>query len=223
MKISYYTIDNLRLGRGGKIRPDWLLSQMPVLEDALEHYRSLPAEGIKTLGITNGIQAVELVRCLPLSQDSGTGEDVLLLDFLCCPLWKDEPAVMEAARTLTTELNIRYCLDGDRVVPAPENEKLPHTLADKYLWRDRKDEPDSAIHWAYLAGVGWISPAELKRRYPVPGLDLCYPLVLKYRADGVTEQGSFVPLEVTPWEYKQLAHRTQMRIDQNKKAGGKNT
>lgn len=221
MKISYYTIDDLRLGRSGNPRPDWRLSRMLALEDALEHYRSLLAKGIKSLGVTNGIQAVELVRCLPLSEDGG--EDVLIPDFLQCPLWKEEPAVMEAAQTLAEQLNIRYYLDGDRVIPAPKQERLPRNLADKYLWRDRTDDPDSAIHWVYLSGTGWISPAELKRRYPVAHLDYCYPLVLKYRADGVTEKGTFVPLEITPWEYKQLAHRTQVRIDQNKKAGGKRT
>ena len=44
LKISYYTIDDLRLGRSGKIRPGWRLSRMLALEDALEHYRSLPTK-----------------------------------------------------------------------------------------------------------------------------------------------------------------------------------
>ena len=40
------------------------------------------------------------------------------------------------------------------------------------------------------------------------------PLVLKYQADGLTEQGAYIPLDVAPWEYTLLLQRTLERQKQ---------
>ena len=41
------------------------------------------------------------------------------------------------------------------------------------------------------------------------------PLVLKVRADGITDKGDYRPLELEPWEFRLLARRTLERLEQN--------
>ena len=49
-----------------------------------------------------------------------------------------------------------------------------------------------------MAGTGWVSPSILNRKTEP------MPLVLKYRADGINEQGAYLSLEVEPWEYDRM-------------------
>ena len=44
------------------------------------------------------------------------------------------------------------------------------------------------------------------------------PLVRKYRADGITELGAYLALEVEPWAYDLLARRTLERMKMNKRS-----
>lgn len=213
MKLSYYTINDLRLGRDPRNEVGWRLSQFLDWQDALALYRALPNAAVKSLGVTNGEQVLELVRCLPLFPNDTTGEDVLVLDLIALPFWNKEESVIRLARELVNMLNIRYCLAADRVVPAPTDWNTSPKLEDVYLWPDTSHDPASAIRWLYVAGTGWLSPKELKRRFPAPEMDFHYPLIDKYRADGVTSDGTFVPLELTHWEYKMLEHRTQERLN----------
>ena len=76
-------------------------------------------------------------------------------------------------------------------------------------------EQKGLLDWLYLSGAGWISPTELKRRYPAPEQSFCYPVISKYRVDGI-RKGHFVPLELTYWEYKMLVRRTQEWLDHKK-------
>lgn len=214
MKISYYTIDDLRLGHDPQGVTGWRLSQFLDWRDALAHYNSLPKSIVKELGVTNGTQVLNLIRCLPVAPDSLTGEDVLAADYLTLPAWKDEPMVLEVARELVSSLNIRYCLDHDRIIPAPA--PLPENLTGAFLWGSKPGDCVSAIRWIYVAGAGWLSPSELKRRYPAANRAFHYPLVLKYRVDTVTESGQYAPQEVTPWDYKHLEQRTKQRACSNK-------
>ena len=85
MKLSYYTIDDLRLGYDPQGKNGWRISRFLDLRDTLEQYRSLPDDAVKVIGISNGEQDVELVRRLPA--DAGTWENVLVLDFLALALW----------------------------------------------------------------------------------------------------------------------------------------
>ena len=52
--------------------------------------------------------------------------------------------------------------------------------------------PASALRWVYLAGKGWLAPTVLKEHAAV------FPLVLKVRADGITDKGDYRPLELEP-------------------------
>ena len=157
MRISFYTIDDLRLGHDPKGVTGWRLSQFLNWRDALEHYYSLPNDRVKEFGLSNGVQVLQLVRCLPLFPGDRRGHDVLLTDGIVQPLWRAEPRAAETARTVVTHLDIRYCLDHNRIVPAPE--LLPEHLEDVRL-------PDgaSAVRRVRVAGEGWLTPEELERR-----------------------------------------------------------
>lgn len=98
MKLSYYTIDDLRLGYDPQGEQGWRQSQFLDFRDALEQYRSLPDDAGKAFGVSDGDQSLDLV-------------------------------------------------------------------------------------------------------------------ITKYRVDGVTPAGAFVPLDLSHWEFKQLERRTQERLD----------
>lgn len=89
-------------------------------------------------------------------------------------------------------------------------------MKDKYLWPDIPGIFESAIRWIYLAGVGWVPPKELKRRFPSPEQTFRYPLVFEYQVDGMTGKGGYTPLKLSHWEYLMLARRTQERLDHKK-------
>lgn len=213
MKLSYYTIDDLRLGYDSQGEHGWRQSQFLDWRDALVHYRSLPDGNVKVFGVSNGDQSLELVRHVFTGLDSAGQEDVLVLDFLGLPLWKKEEAVIRLAKELAAQLDIRYCLTVDRLVFPPAGKSSSQWLKGKYLWPDIPNIPESTIRWLYLAGTGWISPTELKRRCPEPERTFRYPVITKYRVDGVTADGAFVPLDLSHWEYKLLEHRTRERLD----------
>ena len=61
----------------------------------------------------------------------------------------------------------------------------------------------------YIAGKGWLAHSALKESAAV------LPLVLKVRADGITDKGDYRPLELEPWEFRLLARRTLERLEQN--------
>lgn len=210
MNISYYTIDDLRRlskhprqkGRG--------MEQFPTLEEAMTHYRTLPAAGIRALGLTDGVYVLELVKCLPLLPDDRTGEDVLASDYRQFPLWAQEPEAARAAEACIASLALRYRVKGNVVEPLPAPEGLPQELQGNLLWLNLSGEAQSAIHQVYVAGTGWVSPGILHRKADP------MPLVLKYRADGITGQGAYRSLEVEPWAYDLLALRTQEYMSERK-------
>ena len=220
MKLSYYTIDDLRLGCDPEGERGWRQSRFLDWRDALEQYRSLPDSAVKVFGLCDGAQDVELVRRLPTGPGSAVWENILVLDFPALPLWKEE-GVVTSLKELTVQLDIRYCLTEEKLVPAPIGPvSLRRCWKDKYLWPDVPNVLESAIRWLYLADVGWVPPRELRRRFPAPGQRFHYPVVLKYRVDGMTENGCYAPLELSHWEYLMLARRTQERLDHKKHEGG---
>ena len=77
MSLTCYTMDDLRLGRGGFLRKGWTIQQSPELEEALAHYRGIPITKRKVLGTTDGFHVLELVKNVPLLPDDPEGEDVL--------------------------------------------------------------------------------------------------------------------------------------------------
>ena len=66
MRISFYTIDDLRLGHDPRGVTGWRLSQFLNWRDALEHYHSLPNDRVKEFGLSNGVQVLQLVQLVQL-------------------------------------------------------------------------------------------------------------------------------------------------------------
>ena len=65
-----------------------------------------------------------------------------------------------------------------------------------------------------LPSAGSMPLAEAGVLFPQKDLR---PLILKYRADGLTAQGAYHALEVEPWEYDLLLSRTKERFAKNMK------
>ena len=209
MKVSYYTIDDIRLGYDPKGVTGWRLSQFLDYEDALKHYKELPASRVKAFGLTDGVHQLELVRCVKLFRYDREGECVLGSDYREFPLWRDVAQAKEATQSCIMKLKLRYMLTPDAVVPIPSPHGLPESLRDKYLWLNFDRDPDSAIRLVYIAGTGWVPHRAWKRDRDMR------PLVLKYQADGLTETGVYAPLEIEPWEYQMLVCRTLERLNHN--------
>ena len=200
MRFSYYTIDDLRLGHDPRGVTGWRLSQFLHWRDALEHYRSLLDSQVKEVGLTNGMQVLQLVRCLPLFPTDRMGHDILLTDDIVQPFWRTETQAAETAKTAAELLGIRFCLAGEQIVPAPK--PLPERLKELC---PRNAAP--VVKWVYVASVDWLTPEDFRRRYRSADRTYHYPLVLKYLEDTVTGDGRTRTEEVTPWEYRWLERR----------------
>lgn len=206
--LQFYVVDNLWRERLN-------IAHFNQLSDAVAMYKALPAANRKALGVQQAGQAIDLVQCLPLFPKDQEGEDVMVLRFLDFPIWKSDPKIMPIAQELVSRLHIRYCLFRRCLIPAPEKEKLPRGLRNKFLWPDVPGDFRTAAQWIYVAGVGRLSPAEFKRRYDV-GDTFMYPLVVHISAFGVDKRGNYHSLQVSPWEFHLLVKRSKERISQNK-------
>lgn len=210
MKFFYYTIDDLRRGTGRFLSRGWKMEQFQTPEEALAHYSRLSPAAEKSFGMTDGVHTLELVRCVPFFPDEREGENVLASDYSKLPLWAQCAEAARITNLCISRFNLRYAIAGNIIVPIPTADKLPKALRNKYLWMDYKGDDLSAIRWVYAAGKGWVHPKILKSEATLR------PLVLKYQADGITEQGAYISLEVAPWEYELMLHRTKARLEQNK-------
>ena len=76
MCMTYYTVDDLRPGR-----PGWDVRQFSALAEAIDHYRTLPMNGVRVLGMADDAHAYELIRCVRLFPGDAQGEDVLAADY----------------------------------------------------------------------------------------------------------------------------------------------
>ena len=209
--MTYYTMDDLRLGQDSLLCKGWSLERVQTLDEAVEHYRGIPITKRKVLGLTDGFHVLELVKNVPLLLGDPEGEDVLASELgEPLPQWADTPEARQAVRTCLEALGLRYQIEGKILAPIPVNKKQRRKkLAGKYLWPDVPGNPASALRWVYLAGKGWLAPTVLKESAAV------LPLVLKVRADGITDKGDYRPLELEPWEFRLLARRTLERLEQN--------
>ena len=209
--MTYYTMDDLRLGQGSLLCKGWSLERVQTLDEAVEHYRGMPITKRKVLGLTDGFHVLELVKNVPLLLGDPEGEDVLASELgEPLPAWADTLEARQAVRTCLEALGLRYQIEGKILAPIPVNKKQRRKkLAGKYLWPDVPGNPASALRWVYLAGKGWLAPTVLKESAAV------LPLVLKVRADGITDKGDYRPLELEPWEFRLLARRTLERLEQN--------
>ena len=152
MSLAYYTMDDLRLGRGGFLRKGWTIRQFPELGEALAHYRGIPITKRKVLGVTDGFHVLELVKNVPLLPGDPEGEDVLALELgEPLPAWADTPEARRAVRACVEALGLRYQMEDKILAPIPTNKKQRRKkLAGKYLWPDVPGNPASALRWVYL-------------------------------------------------------------------------
>ena len=67
MCMTYYTVDDLRPGS-----PGWDVRQFSALAEAIDHYRALPMNGGRVLGMADDAHAYELIRCVRLRLKSAT-------------------------------------------------------------------------------------------------------------------------------------------------------
>ncbi len=100
MCMTYYTVDDLRPGR-----PGWDVRQFSALAEAIDHYRALPMNGGRVLGMADAAHAYELIRCVRLFPGDAQGEDVLAADY---------------RRSGSTKKNadLKVALDGCLIKPA---------------------------------------------------------------------------------------------------------
>ena len=82
MCVTFYTVDDLRPGRC----TGWNIRRFQTLKDAISHYRTLPSEGTRILGMADEGRAWELIRCVRLFPGEAQGEDVLAADYRSCGL-----------------------------------------------------------------------------------------------------------------------------------------
>ena len=201
MNISYYTIDDIRLGHDPKGITGWRMRHFLSLDKALAQYRTMSAKAVKTLGVTDGVHVLELVRCQPLFSEDSTGEDILASDFRNFPLWAETREAEDAEQICITMLRLRYLLEDDCLIPIPDRKKLSKRFKGITL---RFCDNDN-IRWIYVAGQGLVPPEALKKPRSV------LPIILHYVVEGVMKNGTIFTMEVSPWEYKQLVCRTKER------------
>ena len=132
MSIFYYTMDD-----AGRRKPpsakQSVVEQFHNLSDALARYRELPETGEKTLGMADGIRALELVRCVPLFPTDREGESILSSDPRNHEFWAKRPEAILAMETCKRMLRLRYMTRGIIRVPIPDAEELPKELKGKRL------------------------------------------------------------------------------------------
>ena len=209
MSMTYYTVDDLRPGRSG-----WNVRRFSALAAAIEHYRSLPMNGVRVLGMADDAHAYELIRCVRLFPGDAQGEDVLSADHWRSGLTKKNAALKDALDICLETLRPRFLLEPERLIPVPQRKKPRKELREALLWQGYEENYDSAIRSVFVGGVGWISPQDVKKQRQLP-------LVLRYRVDGMTKDGAYLSLEVEPWEYDLLLEQTKNHYKNKEKRNTK--
>ena len=209
MCMTYYTVDDLRPGR-----PGWNVRQFSALAEAIEHYRTLPMDGTRVLGMADDAHAYELIRCVRLFLGDAQGEDVLAADYWCSGLTKKNADLKAVLDTCFETLRPRFLLEPERLVPVPQSRKLREELREALIWQGYEENYDSAIRSVFVEGVGWISPQDVKKQRQLP-------LVLSYRVDGMSKDGAYLSLELEPWEYDLLLEQTKNHYKNKEKRNTK--
>ena len=209
MNVTYYTVDDLRPGRSG-----WGVKRFSALNDAISHYRSLPMDGVRVLGMADDAHAYELIRCVRLFPGDAQGEDVLAADYRRSGLTKKNAALKNALDVCLEVLHPRFLLEPERLVPVPHRRKLREELREALLWQGYEGNYDSAIRTVFVEGAGWLSPQDVKKQRQLP-------LVLRYRVDGMSKDGAYLSLELEPWEYDLLLEQTKNHYKNKEKRNTK--
>lgn len=209
MSVTYYTVDDLRPGRSG-----WNVKRFSALNDAISHYRTLPMDGARVLGMADDAHAYELIRCVRLFLGDAQGEDVLAADYRRSGLTKKNAALKNALDVCLEVLHPRFLLEPERLVPVPHRRKLREELREALLWQGYEGNYDSAIRTVFVEGAGWLSPQDVKKQRQLP-------LVLRYRVDGMSKDGAYLSLELEPWEYDLLLEQTKNHYKNKEKRNTK--
>ena len=130
MCMTYYTVDDLRPGRSG-----WGVKRFSALNDAISHYRSLPMDGARVLGMADDAHAYELIRCVRLFPGDAQGEDVLAADHWRDGLTKKNAALKDALDICLESLRPRFLLEPERLIPIPQHKKPRKELREALLWQ----------------------------------------------------------------------------------------
>ena len=130
MCMTYYTVDDLRPGR-----PGWDVRQFSALAEAIDHYRTLPMDGTRVLGMMDDAHAYELIRCVRLFPGDAQGEDVLSADYRRSGLTKKNADLKVALDGCLETLHPRFLLEAERLVPVPQSGKLREDLREALLWQ----------------------------------------------------------------------------------------
>lgn len=149
MCMTYYTVDDLRPGRHG-----WDVRQFSALAKAIDHYRTLPMDGTRVLGMTDDAHAYELIRCVRLFPGDAQGEDVLAADYRRSGLTKKDATLKTALDICLKTLHPRFLLEPGRLVPVPQSGKLRGDLREALLWQGYEENYESAIRSVFVGGVG---------------------------------------------------------------------
>ena len=210
MSISYYTMDD-----AGRRKPpsakQSVVEQFHNLSDALARYRELPETGEKTLGMVDGIRALELVRCVPLFPTDREGESILSSDPRNHEFWAKRPEAILAMETCKRVLRLRYMTRGIIRVPIPDAEELPKELKGKRLWmKAPHDDPKTAIQRVRVIGKGLMPPRVLHEKVNPPHL------VFEYWVDLITSDGAYDYRPMQPWMFDLLAQQTLEQMKKEK-------
>jgi len=209
MCMTYYTVDDLRPGR-----PGWDVRQFSALAEAITHYRTLPMDGVRVLGMADDAHAYELIRCVRLFLGDAQGEDVLAADYRRSGLTKKNADLKDALDICLESLRPRFLLEPERLIPIPQRRKLRKELREALLWQGYEGNYDSAIRTVFVEGAGWLSPQDVKKQRQLP-------LVLRYRVDGMSKDGAYLSLELEPWEYDLLLEQTKNHYKNKEKRNTK--
>lgn len=210
MSIFYYTMDDAGRKKPPSARQS-VVEQFYNLSDALARYRELPETSEKTLGIADGIRALELVRCVPLFPTDREGESILSSDPRKYPFWAKRSEAILAMETCQRVLRLRYMTQGTIRVPIPNAEELPKELKGKRLWmKNPHDDPKTAIRRVRVIGKGYMPPEVLQEEKKPPHL------VFEYWVDLISTDGAYDYRPMRPWMFDLLAQQTLAQMKNEK-------
>ena len=115
MSIFYYILDSATPKKRAPFAAGGTIEQFSDLNEALKRYRELPDVNEKVLGLSDGLCALELVRCVPLFPTDREGSSILSSDPRKHPFWADRPEAILAMETCKQVLKLRFGLDGEPV------------------------------------------------------------------------------------------------------------
>ena len=133
MCMTYYTVDDLRPGR-----PGWDVRQFSALAEGIDHYRTLPMDGTRVLGMMDDAHAYELIRCVRLFPGDAQGEDVLSADYQRSGLTKKNAALKTALDICLKTLHPRFLLEPERLFPFPSAESCGEICGRRFSGRVMK-------------------------------------------------------------------------------------